>query len=337
VPNYPAGLAKLVRDAPADGWMYTGALENRPALIRRLARVRPLWGNPAEVLRLVRNPCALADALRAAGLNCPHVWRRSGSAPPGATWLRKPRRSAGGTRIAFAEPSAVPQGTSNRRDYLQQFVDGLPYSAVFVSAGRTAVLLAITRQLIGADWTGASGFRYCGSIGPLDVEDQLGATFIQIGNTLADRFGLVGLFGVDAIVNQHGVWPVEVNPRYTASMELVDWARGISAVDLHVQACQLGQLPASLPSRSSTIVGKAIAFADRPLTAGEELAALAGERHAGGWPVVADIPEPGTAIPAGGPIVTLLAEGDDEAQIIARLRERVAGVKRLLAGGRQHA
>src|SRR5205807_1077251 len=40
--RYPYGLAELLPQAPPGPWMYTGGLENRPNLIRRLARGREL-------------------------------------------------------------------------------------------------------------------------------------------------------------------------------------------------------------------------------------------------------------------------------------------------------
>src|SRR5207245_9361141 len=66
--QYPAALADLARKAPPGPWLYTGALENWPALVDEIARDRPLWGNDTACLRRVRDPFALADALRAAGL-----------------------------------------------------------------------------------------------------------------------------------------------------------------------------------------------------------------------------------------------------------------------------
>ena len=66
VPDYPSGLEKVAREAPAGPWMYTGALENHPRLVERIAQSRPLLGNPAEVLRRVRDPFLVAETLRSA-------------------------------------------------------------------------------------------------------------------------------------------------------------------------------------------------------------------------------------------------------------------------------
>src|SRR5690606_16570511 len=54
-------------------WIYTGALENHPELLEELARQRPLWGNPAEVVRRVRDPKRVFDVLTRRGFSVPAV------------------------------------------------------------------------------------------------------------------------------------------------------------------------------------------------------------------------------------------------------------------------
>jgi hypothetical protein len=49
---------------------------------------------------------------------------------------------------------------------------------------------------------------------------------------------LRGLFGCDFIVNAGTPWLTEVNPRYTAAMELAEHRLQASLVALHVRACQ---------------------------------------------------------------------------------------------------
>ncbi len=42
--DYPEGFVEVCARAPAGPWMYTGALENYPALIERMSKLRTLWG-----------------------------------------------------------------------------------------------------------------------------------------------------------------------------------------------------------------------------------------------------------------------------------------------------
>src|SRR2546426_10946922 len=61
--------------------------------------------------------------------------------------------------------------------------------------------------------------------------------------SLHDALPISGVGGVDFIsVPGRGWCPIEVNPRYTASMELVERAYGISIFETHAQACA-GDLP----------------------------------------------------------------------------------------------
>ena len=103
-------------------------------------------------------------------------------------------------------------------------------SAVFLAAGGSAVLLGVTRQLVGCRWAGATGFRYVGSIGPLEIDRGLRRQFQRIGDCLADAFDMCGLFGIDAIVSGTDVWTIEVNPRLTASVEILERATGLAAI-----------------------------------------------------------------------------------------------------------
>ena len=68
VSDYPSGLIAVLEGDQPGGWIYVGGLENHPTLVDRWSRVRPLLGNPGSVLRRVRNPRLVADALRSAGL-----------------------------------------------------------------------------------------------------------------------------------------------------------------------------------------------------------------------------------------------------------------------------
>jgi predicted ATP-grasp superfamily ATP-dependent carboligase len=328
VANYPREFEAVLRAAPTNGWMYTGAIENYPRLVERMSKVAPLWGNPCEVLRAVRNPMQVNAALRAAALPCPAVQRDDAGIPADGTWLCKPLRSAGGSGIEWRRAGSH---RAKRGHYFQQFVPGLAMSALYVATHSAAVLLGVTRQIVGGDGNGQNGFRYSGSIGPLDAPQRIADAFARIGDALAAQFDLRGLFGVDAIVNDGGVWPVEVNPRFPASAELYDWAGGVSTVGLHVAACRGDRLEAPPLPTTRLVYGKAIVFADRTYTVGDGLEKLAGTRIAHDWPLLADIPAKGSTIRTGEPIVTLFAAEQSEPRVLETLRAQTQSVLTALA------
>ena len=201
-----------------------------------------------------------------------------------------------------------------------------------MAAEGEAILLGLTRQLVGVPWTGASEFQYCGSIGPLSIDPGVDATIRRIGNVLARRFRLKGLFGVDLIENCGQVWTIEINPRYTASVEVVERESEVHAIAAHVTACLDGRLPSVSGPRSELCHGKAIVFASKGVTISQAFAAWAvAESEREPWPCVADVPAAGTCIRAHQPIVTVFADGGDARDSEQQLRDRVADVRRRLA------
>src|SRR5439155_14913974 len=85
--DYPKAFLQLAHSRRPGAWLYTGGLENRPDLVRRMAASRPLWGNDATVLRQVRSPFRVAALLQRERLPCPAVWADPSEAPAGAALL----------------------------------------------------------------------------------------------------------------------------------------------------------------------------------------------------------------------------------------------------------
>jgi predicted ATP-grasp superfamily ATP-dependent carboligase len=209
-------------------------------------------------------------------------------------------------------------------------------SAAFVADGSDCRLWGVTRQLVGERWTGGGDWQYCGSIGPLRIASAARRRLVELGRALTERFGLQGAFGVDLIHNRQGFWPIEINPRFTASMELYDWAYGGSIVGAHAAACRKGPLPEP-PGAETRRFGKAIVFARSALRAPDCLWDRV-RRHSAAerWPAVADVPVDRARIPAGGPIATVFAAGDSQQSVVALLRSRARWL-RALVGARTSA
>jgi predicted ATP-grasp superfamily ATP-dependent carboligase len=323
---YPDGLLEAVERAPPGPWMYTGALENAARLVERLAARRPLCGNAAPVLTAIRNPQAVAEALGASGLCAAQCVASTKGLPQDGTWLRKPLRSAGGRGIAPWDEVAAAERCSEPV-YFQKRVEGTACAAAYVAAGSRSRLLGVTEQLLGHNPRGP-GFAYRGSIGPLRVPRDLWREFARIGQVLAASFELRGVFGVDAIVQGRQVAVVEVNPRYTASMEILERAGGPSIVGMHLAACLADRLPPVASGTDGAAHGKWIVFADRSLAVGDDLTREMLRMTAGGvLPAVADIPRAGTKIEAREPIVTVFARGRSREEVLWSLKRRAMEVR----------
>lgn len=332
-----AEFARIVDGEQPGGWMYTGALENHPALVERLARKRRLLGNAGAVVKRVRSPLTLARSLARAGLPHLEVRRTRDGLPLDGTWLRKPLRSAGGADIEHWDGRTAAAGRSDRGYCFQRYAEGAPCSAVFVVAGGEARLIGVTRQLIGAAWTGASGYQFCGSIGPMKIPAQARVQFAALGSHLGREFQLQGLVGLDAVLAGDVVWPIEINPRYPASAEVLERALGINFISLHVAACLEARLPAvdlpTTPGPIAEIRGKAILFASRRLLAPACVHDFARQQCERPWPELADLPAAGTVIEPNWPVLTVFSGGKSETEVLERLKAKLADTRTQLESG----
>lgn len=324
VDQYPQGLGDVLVDTATRPWMYTGALENYPQLIADWQQQQPLWGNGPQVLARVRDPKLLAASLHAAALRAPDVYLEARRAPRDGSWLCKPLRSSGGTQITRWEPRS--RESLPPEHYLQRWVDGTPCSAQFVAAAGRACLLGVTEQLLGQAWLGACGFHYCGSIGPLSVSPSTDSELRRIGDVLAKDFGLIGLFGVDAVVNNDGAWAIEVNPRYCASLEVLERSVGFHSIALHGEACSHGRVRDLPSTASSSVCGKAILFVPHRLVLANGADVPWLEDGGDKWPNWADLPAPGSVIPSGGPLLTILDSAPTREATLELLQGRAAHV-----------
>jgi uncharacterized protein len=317
----PSAAAAAARRIPADAVAYTSNFENHPSAVAALAAGRRLLGNSASVLERVRDPIELMRALREHGFETPESRVRAPRVAGGTArrWLLKPRRSGGGHGTSAWRPGR-PVG---RHQYLQQRIAGRPGSIVFLADGRRALALALSRQIVGERAFGASRFRYCGSLmggGLFDAEAALLRRASAMADAVTQDFGLVGLNGIDFIARAGRPWPIEVNPRYSASMELLERRAGTSLFALHADACA-GRLPDAPPRPARRVLGKAVVFARREVTL----------RETRGWlrdPAIADVPHPGERIPRGRPICTVFASGTNAGTCLRALASKAAGIYR---------
>ena len=307
VENYPDAFLAWLDQTDCDGWLYTGALENYPDLVDAMAKVRPLLGNRGETLRQVRDPMLLQTTLARAGLPFPETCMAEG--PAQGDWLAKTYQGSNGSGVSLVSDAI--------EGYLQRRIAGIPGAAIF--AGGT--LLGISQQLIGEAWTGADEFAYCGSLAPWQLPEAAQSQLEQVGRALFQEFHLQGLFGVDFIYDGNDAWPVEVNPRYTASVETLELVLGLQAIDWHLATCNridLPLLPTPKRRTSATVYGKAVWFAKQPLEISELASAWAFAQRD-----LSDIPTPGTMIDPGQPVLTVHAEAWTSAEVLATLQQRI--------------
>ena len=316
---YPAGVLQLLADTPDAPVLYTGAFENYPHLIDAIAQRRPIKGCAAAAVVKVRDPDVPASVTPVPGLrSCKTVTGVSFTGKlkrlvirytAGHGYLLKPRQAAGGVGVGFARSGLHLLGSHY---YLQQYIRGLPLAAVFVTDGWSVKLLGVTEQIIGDSDFGVDGFRYAGSIGPVPLSTRPRTALAHLGASLAQRCDLRGVFGVDVIMDENqDIWPVEVNPRYVASIEVIERATGIAV---------LGNWPVKPPDprlvqAQQPVHGKAVLFAPTDGDAPDLYSLFEADE-------VADVPAAGELVKAGRPVCTVFASGSDRDTCLAGLRDR---------------
>jgi predicted ATP-grasp superfamily ATP-dependent carboligase len=192
-------------------------------------------------------------------------------------------------------------------------------------AAGAASLCGVTRQWVGESWTHAAPFAYCGSIGPVELPDSTLAQFIAIGQCLAAEFNLTGLIGIDTIISNDRVFVIEVNPRYTASVEVLERALNRSLLGEHIVACRERRLPKFDATGRSTCCGKAILFSPTAITIRPPFSEFTDAiNQSTTWPPLADIPRVGTETAQGHPVITARVEDETPTGVETRLRQLLA-------------
>ncbi|MFY7953626.1 MAG: hypothetical protein ACOVT5_14070, partial [Armatimonadaceae bacterium] len=200
---------------------------------------------------------------------------------------------------------------------------GESQSAIFFAAtnGSVPVTLGRTLQLIGTPWLHARPFQYAGNVSYSWSEHPLMSWTLD----LCEMTGLHGLFGCDFIHQSLGTgWQrdvVDVNPRYTAAVEVLEFACGVPLLTRD-----------SPPPPASRVIGKAIYYAAVPITfppSGPWDSSLARCTDVWRMPEFADIPHPGSVIEPGQPVFTLFASASTEEECVNQLKAKAAACDRL--------
>jgi len=327
------GLLHASRALKFDALAYTANLENFPGVVRNFCRSAVVLGNSPEVLEQIRSWSTLSAALERAGFKTPAARYEGDPLPDQGSfrWLKKPLRSGGGRHVSFWSPGQ----RVGRSFMLQEYIPGIACSASFVANGREAVLLGLTEQLIGLPDYGGRRFWYCGNLLPLAPElygspfQDILAQTQRMASLLTREFSLTGVNGIDFILAGDQVYPIEVNPRYGASMELIEQAYHLPVFDLHFRAVALGELPQfDLLNRKAPperFFVKTILYAEKDAAAPDTNRWMARR--------IRDIPHSGERLMKGQPVCTLFAEGGSRQECLANLADLKESIKQEIYGG----
>lgn len=310
-----AALEALHRRHPIVDVVVGSGFEGQPDLLARISERHRLIGNPAEVVRAVKDPEVFFGRLVRLGIPHPEVRLRGQRGAEG--WLVK---RIGGDGGAHVRPYCTSQ-PCGPGEYLQARVYGRACSVLFLADGRAARVIGYNETWrTGADRS--TPYRYAGAMRvatlPLPIQREVAAAVTEI----VGAFHLRGLCGVDFMLGEDGAWKLlELNPRPTASFELHGPAGALW--EAHLRACS-GRLPARAFWASAHG-----AAAQRTLYAHRSMRVPEGVY----WPRwIRDRPLPGTLLEAGEPICTVTASAPRPHLLRRLVEERAAALGRWLCG-----
>jgi uncharacterized protein len=292
------------------GLVLGSGLEDKPRLVEILTRRYGLIGCSSETLRACKDPRVFFAVLDDIGIAHPEV----SFAPPGNPehWLSKRIGGSGGRHIRYCTASS----RAKPRRYFQRRIEGERISVHAVVAN-DGISTAFSRQ-----WTSPSAdqpYRYGGAVSLADDAVAGAAQMLAIVDQLARAFELRGLVSFDFIVESGRPSLLEINPRAGATVDVFDDAHG-SLFAAHVSASRDAPIDRSGGDLDHARAA-AILHADRGAI---EL------RHYD-WPSwAADRGAPGTVVPRGAPLATVIADAETPDAAVALAHARLAELETLL-------
>jgi uncharacterized protein len=314
VPGHEQGLARFAGDAllqaasqlaPGDaypGLVYGSGFEDDTELLRELTRGRHLYGNDVATVQLIKDPDRFFSLLKKCAIPHPEI---SLTRPTDTTgWLAKKIGGSGGAHVTSAK-----QIKHAAYHYYQRFVDGKNYSVSFL-ADRARV------QIVGFNepWSIALGdwpYCYLGAINHATVPSGMAERIQRDLDAIVRATGLVGLNGMDFIVDGDKYFVIEINPRPSGTLDLYDADCPEGLFHWHLQASD-GVLPRRLPEEKF-IRAHAVVYTMQSLQLNRDVQ----------WPSwCSDIPERGSVFAPRMPVCMLHAAGETHEEVKALLHER---------------
>ena len=160
-------------------------------------------------------------------------------------FILKPLQGSGGYDINLLENDSDIQ-LNDGEFILQEYVNGISLSSSLLATESKVKTIINTRLLSEHDYGIQDSFVYVGNILPLTSKsimgkvkdiDKINAKMNDTTERLASKFNLIGSNGVDYILNENGLYIIEINPRIQGTFECVEKSLEINMLDAHIKAC----------------------------------------------------------------------------------------------------
>lgn len=330
--SFPNEIADLMKAAPKAPILYTGGLENHSALLHLLSAQRTILGITGSTLYNLRNIPEFYNLLKSKKIKTPAIITNSKNFNIETSYLRKPKYRSGGLGIKPFDPSKQAM-VEDADFYYQECIKGESRSAIFCFTESGFELLGTSIQSSGTQSLHASDFLYSGNMGPVNPCASELKELQTIGKIISSNYRPRGLLGMDYILNDSRVYPLEINPRYTASMEVLELALGQNFITKHMQAFGFKTICENPAHTEPSVIGKAIYYAPNDVTIPEEAPWVSIESNPQLFSPFADIPRANFAIDKGSPVVTIFAKASSVNEVEGQLKTRTSQLDSLFHVG----
>ena len=295
--------SRLAPDHAYPGLVYGSGFEDDTESLSELARGRRLFGNDIGTIQLIKDPLRFFSLLKKWAISHPEISLTRPADTIG--WLVKKIGGSGGAHVIAAEQIA---GDATNR-YYQRFIEGKNYSVSFLANRERARIVGCNEawSIALGDWP----YCYLGAINYVPLPRAMAERIQRDLDTIVQATGLVGMNGMDFIVDGDDYFVIEVNPRPSGTLDLYDADCPEGLFHWHLQASD-GALPDRLFDRT-TIRAHAVVYAMQSLQLDRAVQ----------WPDwCSDLPEPGSVFAPRMPVCMVHADGDDHEKVKALIRAR---------------
>ncbi len=276
-----------------------------------------ICGSDPKVAAYFLDKKNIQDFFEKNGIPCPKIL------PEGVyPAMIKPCNGAGGwrnTKAETAEDEARWCAMWENEPYIrQEIVGGIPCSVSCISDGKKAVAVSFNEQILRGG-SGERAYGFSGAITPM--KHPLESEIVKCAERAVSLSGCVGSVGVDFMAADDRFWAIEINPRFQATMDVVERSRGINLFQAHVDASR-GILPHAYTGEYLQYAARKVIFAPRDMTVKDDLSKCGAD--------IADIPALGTEIEEGGAVLSVYGCGASRAEALESLDKTIRKVDRYI-------
>ena len=210
------------------GLIIGSGFEGKYDVLKQANEILPLYANPLSVFKRLENPVTFFETLKLLEVPFPQVNLSKDSFEGlGCDWILKDLGSSGGRGI-----KQLFGKKSKNSEYFQKQLPGTAVSFSFFADGRNVIPLGYSKPVT----TKQSNlpFVFCGLDGPIELNDSIDQEALRISKLIVQKFKLRGFNGIDFLVSDKAVLLVDLNPRITASFEVLQESHNFCFFEKHI-------------------------------------------------------------------------------------------------------